>query len=71
MTKSDLVTKLAKHYPRLVAKDAEIAVMAILDAIAMARKPGHDQGSKNAQQDLANERSNVVNHKCQKLHDAD
>ena len=40
MTKSDLVARLAKHYPQLVAKDAEIAVKAILDAMAMTMVKG-------------------------------
>lgn len=34
MTKSDLITKLAACYPQLVAKDAELAVKMILDAMA-------------------------------------
>jgi integration host factor subunit beta len=34
MTKSDLITKLAARYPQLVAKDAELAVKMILDAMA-------------------------------------
>jgi integration host factor subunit beta len=33
MTKSDLITKLAKHYPQLTAKDAELAVKTILEAM--------------------------------------
>jgi integration host factor subunit beta len=35
MNKSDLIAKLAARYPQLVAKDVEVAVAAILDAIAM------------------------------------
>ena len=34
MTKSELIAKLAKRYPRLVAKDAETAVAAILEAMS-------------------------------------
>jgi integration host factor subunit beta len=34
MTKSDLIAKLAARYPQLVAKDAELAVKMILDAMA-------------------------------------
>jgi len=33
MIKSELIAKLAKHYPQLVAKDAEMAVSAILEAM--------------------------------------
>ena len=33
MTKSDLITRLSARYPQLVAKDMEIAVKAILDAM--------------------------------------
>jgi integration host factor subunit beta len=33
MTKSELITKLATRYPQLVAKDAEVTVNAILDAM--------------------------------------
>lgn len=33
MTKSELTAKLAAHYPQLIAKDAEIAVNAILEAM--------------------------------------
>ena len=40
MTRSHLIAKLAKHYPQLVAKDAELAVKAILDAIAMTMVKG-------------------------------
>ena len=35
MTKSELIARLAGHYPQLVAKDAEAAVKAILDAMTM------------------------------------
>lgn len=34
MTKSELINKLAARYPQLVAKDAELAVKTILDAMA-------------------------------------
>jgi integration host factor subunit beta len=34
MTKSDLIGRLAEHYPQLVAKDAELVVSAILEAMA-------------------------------------
>jgi integration host factor subunit beta len=33
MTKSDLIARLAGRYPQLVAKDVEIAVNAIFDAM--------------------------------------
>jgi integration host factor subunit beta len=33
MTKSELIAKLAAHYPQLVAKDAELAANAILGAM--------------------------------------
>ena len=33
MTKSELIAKLAEHYPQLVAKDAELAANAILQAM--------------------------------------
>jgi integration host factor subunit beta len=33
MTKSELIAKLAEHYPQLVAKDAEAAVAAIFEAM--------------------------------------
>ena len=34
MTKSELIAKLAARYPQLVAKDAEVAVNAILKAMS-------------------------------------
>jgi len=34
MTKSELIAKLAVRHPQLVAKDAELAVKMILDAMA-------------------------------------
>ena len=36
MTKSELIAKLAEHYPRLVTKDVEVAVKAILEAMTMS-----------------------------------
>jgi integration host factor subunit beta len=33
MTKSELIAKLAKHYPQLDAKDVEVVVKTILDAM--------------------------------------
>ena len=33
MTKSEMIVKLAARYPQLVAKDAELAVKMILDAM--------------------------------------
>lgn len=36
MTKSELIGRLAARYPQLVAKDAEIVVKAILDAMITA-----------------------------------
>ena len=40
MTRSDLIVKLAERYPQLVAKDAELAVKVILDAMASALTRG-------------------------------
>ena len=40
MTRSDLIAKLAERYPQLVAKDAELAVKVILDAMASALARG-------------------------------
>ena len=34
MTRSDLIAKLAELHPRLLAKDAELAVKVILDALS-------------------------------------
>ena len=36
MTKSDLIAKLADRFPQLVAKDADLAVKMILDAMSEA-----------------------------------
>ena len=41
MTKSELIARLAGRYPQLVAKDAEAAVNAILDAMIMSLVKGH------------------------------
>ena len=40
MTRSDLIAKLAERYPQLGAKDAELAVKVILDAMAAALARG-------------------------------
>ncbi len=40
MTKSELIARLAARYPQLVAKDAELAVKAILDAMTGALAGG-------------------------------
>ena len=40
MTKSELIARLAESYTQLVAKDAEFAVKAILDAMANALANG-------------------------------
>ena len=40
MTRSDLIAALAARFPKLVAKDAEIAVKEILDAIAQSLAQG-------------------------------
>ena len=40
MTKSELITRLAERYPQLVAKDAEFAVTAILEAMTMSLVSG-------------------------------
>ena len=34
MTRSDLIAKLAERYPQLLAKDADLAVKVILDAMS-------------------------------------
>lgn len=34
MTKSELIARLAERYPQLIAKDVDVAVKAILDAMA-------------------------------------
>ena len=40
MTKSELIAKLAARYPQLVAKDAELAVKMILDAMTQSLTQG-------------------------------
>ncbi len=40
MTKSELISKLAARYPQLVTKDAELAVKAILEAMAKSLAEG-------------------------------
>ena len=45
MTKSELIAKLAARFPQLVAKDAELAVKMILDA--MGNFAGNEDGSAN------------------------
>ncbi len=40
VTRSQLISRLAEHYPQLVAKDAEEAVKTILDAMAKALAEG-------------------------------
>ena len=41
VTKSELIARLAEHYPQLVLKDAEFAVKTILDAMARTLAEGH------------------------------
>lgn len=40
MTKSELITRLAERFPQLVAKDADLAVKVILDAMTVALTRG-------------------------------
>jgi integration host factor subunit beta len=40
MTKSELISKLAARYPQLLAKDTELAVKLILDAMANSLSRG-------------------------------
>lgn len=40
MTKSELIARLADRYPQLVAKDAELAVKMILDAMTKSLSQG-------------------------------
>ena len=40
MTKSELIAKLAARYPQLVAKDAELAVKMVLDAMGKSLSEG-------------------------------
>lgn len=41
MTKSELIAKLAAHFPQLVASDAELAVKMVLDAMAKSLAQSH------------------------------
>ena len=41
MTKSELITRLAARFPQLVAKDAELSVKTIIDAMAQSLASGH------------------------------
>ena len=40
MTKSELISKLAERFPQLLAKDAELVVKIILDAMAKSLSRG-------------------------------
>ena len=40
MTKSELIDRLAAQFPQLVAKDAELAVKMVLDAMAESLAKG-------------------------------
>jgi integration host factor subunit beta len=40
MTKSDLIARLAARYPQLVAKDADMAVKTVLDAMTLSLSQG-------------------------------
>ncbi len=40
MTKSELIAKIAARFPQLVAKDAELAVIMILDAMGKSLAQG-------------------------------
>ncbi|MEW5942354.1 MAG: integration host factor subunit beta [Pseudomonadota bacterium] len=40
MTKSELINKLAARYPQLVAKDAELAVKTVLEAMSSSLAKG-------------------------------
>ena len=40
MTKSELIARLAAHFPQLVASDAELAVKMILDAMTKSLSTG-------------------------------
>ena len=40
MTKSELISRLAARYPQLVAKDAELSVKMIIDAMAKSLADG-------------------------------
>jgi integration host factor subunit beta len=47
VTKSDLIAKLAARYPQLAAKDVEVAVNAILTAIASTMVNGERTGIRD------------------------
>ena len=40
MTRSDLILKLAEHFPQLLGKDAELAVKVILDSMSTTLTSG-------------------------------
>ncbi len=40
MTRSDLIAKLAEHYPQLLVKDVELAVRVVLDTMSSALSRG-------------------------------
>jgi len=40
MTKSELIARVAGRYPQLIAKDAEVVVKAILEAMSMSLATG-------------------------------
>lgn len=40
MTRSDLIARLGEHHPQLLAKDAELAVKVILDAMSVTLSRG-------------------------------
>lgn len=40
MTRSDLIARLAERHPQLLAKDAELAVKVILDAMSVSLSRG-------------------------------
>jgi integration host factor subunit beta len=40
MTRSDLIAKLAEHYPQLLVKDVELAVRVVLDTMSSTLSRG-------------------------------
>ncbi len=40
MTRSDLIAKLAEHYPQLLVKDVELAVRVVLDTMSSTMSRG-------------------------------
>ncbi len=40
MTKSELIARVARRYPQLIAKDAEVVVNAILEAMTLSLATG-------------------------------